>query len=461
FDIHLNGVSVERERTDYDAMTFTEEDMEEILQLQNDPDTPRKIRDSIAPSIYGYTEVKEALSLQLFGGVAKSREGHARLRGDIHILLIGDPGTAKSQLLRQMATLAPRGIYASGKGTSAAGLTAAAVKDEGTDGRWTLEAGVLVLADLGTACIDELDKMSPQDRSSMHEAMEQQTVTVAKAGITATLRSRCSMLGAANPKKGRFDEFSTPVDQIDMPPTLLSRFDLIFPMTDRPGDKDEAIADHILSVHEVGAAMVQQQKRSLSPELDPDILEREEEAITPPLSRDMLRKYVAYSKEHCFPVLTAEAKGKIKEFYLGIRKKGEGPGAAVPITARQLEALVRLCEASARMRLSDVIRAEDVARAVSIMRYFLTKLASEEGEWDIDRVVSDYSHKQRGTATELRNIIADMIRNEPGGVPLEEILEEADDRGFKKEEARSILNKMHENGDLYTARGKYRIVEGR
>ncbi len=176
-----------------------------------------------------------------------------RIRGDIHIAMIGDPGTAKSQILRYMAQLAPRGIYTSGKSSSAAGLTAAAVKDEFGEGRWTLEAGALVLADKGLACIDELDKMNDQDRSAIHESLEQGTISVAKAGITATLQSRCAVLGAANPKYGRFDESKSVAEQIDLPPALLSRFDAIFTMTDRPDrEMDRNKAAHILKVHRRG-----------------------------------------------------------------------------------------------------------------------------------------------------------------------------------------------------------------
>ena len=464
FDIHLNCVSIAREKTDYETMVPSEEDMEEITRLKNDPDICSNIRNSIAPTIYGYDEVKEALALQLFGGVEKDierdREGSSRQRGDIHILLIGDPGTAKSQLLKRMSEIAPRGIYASGKGASAAGLTAAAVKDEGTDGRWTLEAGVLVLADKGTACIDEMDKMSNQDRSSMHEAMEQQSVTVAKAGITATLRSRCSVLGAANPKKGRFDEFATPVDQIDMPPTLLSRFDFVFPLSDRPGPQDEGIADHILSVHEAGAAFMQNRKRSLSPEIDPDVMDRGKELVLPPISRDILRKYIAYSKDNCFPVLTPHAKNKIKEFYIGLRKKGERRGSAVPITARQLEAIIRISEASARMRLSDIVDENDADRAVAIMTYFLGKLASEGDTGDIDRIMSPYSHRQRGTALELRHIIVDMIRKEPEGANMEDVLDEAEGRGFDRTEAKTTLEKLARGGEIYEKRRNMFVLSG-
>ena len=201
---------------------------------------------SLAPTIKGMEEEKQAIALQLFGGVEKHQSDGVRIRGDIHVLLIGDPGVAKSQLLRYVADVAPRGIYTSGKGTTAAGLTAAAVKDDFGGGRWVLEAGMLVLADGGIAVVDELDKMTPEDRSAMHEALEQQTVSIAKAGITATLNARCPVLAAANPKWGRFTRDHTISEQIDLPPTLLSRFDvdLLDPGQTRPDPRPLARQPH-------------------------------------------------------------------------------------------------------------------------------------------------------------------------------------------------------------------------
>ncbi|MCD6461156.1 MAG: minichromosome maintenance protein MCM [Thermoplasmata archaeon] len=459
FDLFLEAISVEQETTDYESVVLTEEDMEAIMELARSPDLVERLRSSIAPNIYGYTEVKEAVVLQLFGGVAKESPGGSRIRGDIHILLIGDPGTAKSQILREVAAIAPRGIYASGKSASAAGLTAAAVKDDASDGRWTLEAGALVLADLGTACIDELDKMSPQDRSSMHEAMEQQTVSVAKAGINATLRCRCSMLGAANPKRGRFNRYDPIVDQIDMPPTLLSRFDLIFVLTDIPGDKDAEIADHILMVHQVGEARKQREKKTLDTSIDMDELEEKERRTSPPVDKDLLRKYISYAKDNVFPVLTQEAMAAIRDFYLHMRELGRDPENAIPITARQLEGLIRLSESSARMRLSPRVEEEDVKRALSIMNYYLKQLAEEGGEYDIDRIMSPYSHKQRGKALDLRNMLMEMIKEEPGGVPEKELFEKARERGFSDSEVEKLLGKLNASGEIYKSReGKYKVA---
>jgi replicative DNA helicase Mcm len=223
--------------------------------------------------------------------------------------------TAKSQLLRYVTRLVPRGIYASGKASTAAGLTAAAVHDEFGEGRWTLEAGALVLADKGLAAIDELDKMSEQDSSSMHEAMEQQMISIAKAGITATLQSRCSILAAANPKEGRFDEHSYLVDQIDLSPTLLSRFDVIFPLTDKPDPKrDAALAGHIVNTHLAGEiAMYRKnvQDRKFSKEEEKRAMRKVEPEIMP----DFLRKYIAYARSRVFPVMTKDVMEMLQEYY--------------------------------------------------------------------------------------------------------------------------------------------------
>ena len=253
FDIFIDVNSVEREQVEFEEIEVTEDDARLIREAGSSPDIYRLITASIAPSLYGMHVEKEALALQLFSGVPKLLPDGRRIRGDIHLLMVGDPGTGKSELLAYMSRLSPRGIYATGKAATAAGLTAAAVRDEFGEGRWTLEAGALVLADLGLACIDEIEKMNPQDRSAIHEAMEQQRISVAKAGITAVLQSRCAVLAAANPKFGRFDEHKYISEQIDLPPALLSRFDIIFSMIDRPqAEKDRELAEHVLKGHQVG-----------------------------------------------------------------------------------------------------------------------------------------------------------------------------------------------------------------
>ncbi len=334
FDIHLEANSIEVGEKEFEEVSISDKDEEAIQALSNDPEVYGKITRSIAPTIYGNEEVKEAIALQLFGGIMKSMPDGSHLRGDIHCLLIGDPGIAKSQILRYVVRLSPRGIYTSGQSSTQAGLTATAVKDEFGDGRWTLEAGALVLADMGIAAVDEMDKMQKDDRSALHEAMEQQSISVAKAGITATLKSRCALLGAANPKLGRFDEYADIGEQINMPPSLLSRFDLIFILADKPDHKrDEAIAEHILKAHGVGE-LIAQHARDPIDGVDDAYIQRELAPVTPEIEPAMLRKYVAYAKRTCFPILSPEAKDVLVGYYMRLRDLADS-NKPVPVTARQ------------------------------------------------------------------------------------------------------------------------------
>ena len=375
------------------------------------------------------------------------------IRGDMHVLLIGDPGVAKSQLLRYMSNLAPRGIYASGKSASAAGLTAAAVKDDFGDGRWTLEAGALVLADKGLACIDELDKMTAQDRSSLHEAMESQRISVAKAGITATLQCRCSMLAAANPKYGRFEDTDSVANQIDLPPALMSRFDIIFTLTDKPEkNRDRDITEHILNAHRRGQVRMMDEA---PPGVDTKKILEETDNIKPFYEMEELRKYVAYSKR-ITPVMTDEAARILEDSYLTIRKMGEGENKSVPITARQLEAYVRLSEASARMRLSRKVTEEDADRAVHLIEYYLGKIAAPLGDvWDIDAMTTGITKKDRDSARVLKEIIGTY--GDEGGVSMEEIIAHAVPEGITEDVVRKTMKKISDAGDVYEpSPGRYK-----
>ncbi|MCU0851919.1 MAG: minichromosome maintenance protein MCM [Thermoplasmata archaeon] len=453
FDIHLDVNSIEFEEREYEEVLITPEDELRIREFAESPDYFDRIIQSISPTIYGYEQEKEALALQLFGGVTKVMDDGTRIRGDIHIALIGDPGTAKSQMLRYMALLAPRGIYTSGKASSAAGLTAAAVKDEFGEGRWTLEAGALVLADKGLACIDELDKMNDQDRSSIHESLEQGTISVAKAGITATLQSRCAVLGAANPKYGRFDENRSVAEQIDLPPALLSRFDAIFTMTDRPdSQQDRKVAAHILKAHRRGELMLHESPEEITA-VDVGEIMRDSQGLVPSMERDFLRKYVAYSKR-ISPVMSDEAVRTLEGYYVSIRKLGEGEEASVPITARQLEALIRLSEASSRARLSQVVMAEDANRAIKIVEYYLGKVASEGGRRDIDIIATGTSRSQREQIYVLRSLVQ-QLSDERRGVSAEELIQKAAAENIPEDRVRALLKRLSDAGEVYSPQPGY------
>jgi replicative DNA helicase Mcm len=457
FEIFMGAVSFERKKDDYWEIIITDEDEQRILATSQDPALFSNFIASIAPTIYGMEPEKEALTLQLFGGVTKVLPDRTRIRGDIHIMLVGDPGTAKSQLLRYMRTIAPRAIYTSGKASTAAGLTAAAVRDEFGEGRWTLEAGALVLADRGLACIDELDKMSEQDRSSMHEAMEQQSISIAKAGITATLQARCAILGAANPKLGRFHEHALMVEQIDLPPALFSRFDIIFSLIDKPDSAwDSKLADHILKVHKTGEVT------RLKEELDglplPEAI-REDiiDAVEPLYEPEFVAKYVAYAKNRKFPVLSEEAFEVIRDYYINIRRQGEGEEGSVPLTPRQLEAFIRLAEASARVRLSNVVEREDADRAIRISDYFLKKIMGGE-RFDIDVIATGISHSQRERMRILLDIIDQLTRG--GEAPTEDdVLVEAEGYNIERGQAKDVLRRLVSDGRIYEpSSGRYRVI---
>ena len=352
------------------------EDEEKILALVRDPQIYKNLKESIAPSIYGHDSIKEALVLQLMGGVRKIREDGTKVKGDIHILLVGDPGAAKSSFLTYMANAAPKARYVAGRGASGAGLTASVVKDEFLRG-WALEAGALVLANKGFVMIDEMDKMREEDTSALHEGMAQQTVTISKANVQATLKAETTVLAAANPKLGRFDPYKSVAEQIDMPPALINRFDLIFPIKDMPNkDTDEKIAGHILK------------------------LNTDSSGGKPVIERLLLKKYVSYVRQKVHPKLDKAAMDEIKDFYVGLRNTGTTGNEGVrpiPISARQLESLVRLTEASARVRLSKTATGTDAKRAIRVLKYCLMQVGidPETGEIDIDRISSGISASYR------------------------------------------------------------------
>ena len=375
-----------------------------------------------------------------------------------HNFIANDIFVHNSQLLRYVHRIAPRSVYTTGKGTTSAGLTASATRDE-YDGRWTLEAGALVLADKGVALVDEIDKMRSEDRGALHEAMEQQTVSVAKAGINAVLRARCALLGAANPKYGRFDKYVPIAEQIDLSPTLLSRFDLIFVMTDDPDEvRDRELAKHILETHELGEKL-EKLKNIVSTEYTRELIEKEAHKIKPAIDPDLLRKYIAYAKRTVFPVLTEEAKEKIIDFYLSLRSKVK-ENSPVPVTARQLEALIRLAEASARLRLKDSITLEDIQRVIRITRKSLEQIAvdPETGEIDIDYAFTGTSKTQRDRIMIIKKIVEELSEFHERGAPEEEILRSAEEKGINREKAREIIHKMREKGELYCPRHGYFMV---
>lgn len=433
FDLFLEANSFETLAEDYTDIQISEEEEKEIRDVCLDPRAFQKIISSFAPSIWGYDLVKQGIFLQLIGGCSKIRSDGAKTRGDIHVLLIGDPGAGKSQLLKRAQLVAPKSRYITGKGVTGAGLTAAVVKDEFLKG-WALEAGALVLAHRGFCMIDELDKMSKEDRDAMHEALEQQTVSIAKANIQATLRCETTVLAAANPKYGRFDQYEVIFKQIDLPPALISRFDLIFPIKDIPdAEKDERLADFILT------------------------LQQSKEAIEVDVETDMLRKIIVYARKTRNPGLSDEATEEIKRYYVEMRTSGitEGQQPTIPITTRQLEALVRLAEAHAKLRLAEKVERIDAKKAIELVDYCLRQvgLDRETGKIDIDRIHSGISSSQRNKINVIKEILITLEhKNQGSEIPYEEIREAAFKQGIKEGEFDEIFQKLHRSGDIFEPR---------
>ena len=352
---------------------FGFEEEETMMSIARLPNLYDIISRSIAPEIFGHADIKKAVAAQLFSGALdKTLPDATHLRGDINILLLGDPSTAKSQMLKFAERVAPVSVYTSGKGSSAAGLTASVIKSAATN-EFHLEGGAMVLADGGIVCIDEFDKMRLQDRVAIHEAMEQQTISIAKAGITAVLNARAAVLAAANPAFGRYDDTRTSQDNIEFQSTILSRFDLIFIIRDLRDDRrDRTIANHVLSLHQRGTEPKLSAKVAGN-EGNDSLLVGPESASH--LDINTLKRYIAYCRSRCSPRLSYDASELLRNNYVSIRdqvrqRSLNDPDSqeTVPITVRQLEAIVRLSEALAKMEMRDEVSTEDVTEAIRLFK---------------------------------------------------------------------------------------------
>ncbi len=430
FDLLTEANSIETIEEDFSDINIDEKEMEQIKELSKDPLLFQKIVKSVAPSIYGHEKIKEALALQLVGGVRKAHDDGVIIRGDVHILLVGDPGAGKSQMLKRVVFVAPKARYVTGKGASGAGLTASVVKDEFLQG-WSLEAGALVLANKGLCCIDELDKMSREDTWAMHEALEQQSVSISKANIQATLRAETTVLAAANPKYGRFDPYDTVANQINLPPTLINRFDLIFPIKDLPDvRKDEKMARFILDVH----------KNKID---------------DPAIDTQLLRKYFAYARQNIKPALGDDAVRCLEEYYIRMRSQATAQASkSVPISARQLEGLIRLSEANAKIRLSNLVTKEDAERAIALLDFCLRQVAFDEesGTFDIDRIATEVPASQRNKLILVKEIIAELENKLGKTIPVEDIVKMAEEKGLSESEIEEIIQKLKRGGDIFEPR---------
>lgn len=425
YDLAIEANNVIPLEEDIDDVQITEEEERTILEISKKDDLIDYLGKSVAPSVYGNEDIKRALVLQLFGGVSRKRSDGSFCRAQIHGLLVGDPGTAKSVILKYLQEISYKARYVSGKSASGVGLTATAVKDEMTKS-WVLEAGAMVLANNGSLFIDEFEKMSEEDRSNLHEGMSIGTISVSKATIQATLNARASILAAANPKFGRFEIDKPFASQINLAPSLLSRFDFIFVMRDVAEEKrDNMIADKIFSEH--------------SEEFDEDILEK-----------DLFKKYVAYSKT--FKPKMGEAAVKVlKEYYVGLRSRAKSVDGKkiIPIGARQLEGLIRFSEASAKIRLSNQVTIADANQAISIMETYLKGVGydKENKTFDIDKI-SGNGASQRNKIDAVKDVMITLTEALGKNVQVDMIKAELKDK-ITPDDIDITLDKITKEGDVF------------
>lgn len=362
--IEANHVVKKGERSDGDA-DLTDEDRAEIVALSKRPDVAELVFRSVAPSIFGHDNIKTALALSMFGGVSKQLANRHRLRGDINVLIMGDPGVAKSQFLKYVEKTAPRAVYTTGKGASAVGLTAAVRLDPMTR-EWTLEGGALVLADKGVCLIDEFDKMGEQDRTSIHEAMEQQAISISKAGIIATLQARCAIVAAANPVSGRYDSTVTFAENVNLTDAILSRFDVLCVVRDTVDPvADARLATFVVDSHCKNHPLYQAADAEASAAREAAVRQADA-ARKEVIPQDMLRKYIRYARAHCQPRLHNVDEDKIASLYNELRRESMVSGG-IPIAVRHIEGVVRMSEAHAKIHLRDYVNDDDVNVAIRVM----------------------------------------------------------------------------------------------
>lgn len=442
FNKFIEVISFEILDQDYEDLEINENDENEIKRLSKLPEIFTMVGKTISPSLYGLEIERETIGYTLFGGVPKFKSDGTRTRGESHVLLIGDPGQGKSQILRSIKGLVPKAIYTSGMGVSGVGLTAAVLKDPENE-TYHIEAGATVLADNGITLIDEFDKMRREDRGNLHEVMEDSRVSIAKAGLLANMNARTSVIAAANPKLTRWNLEKGIIENLNLPASLISRFDVIFPLIDIPDEiTDELKANNIIRFHQG----------------------RENTIIGNVIEKELLRKYISYAKKNIFPILTPEADLLLKKFYIDLRMNrirlsdndlqselANTKYKAMPITPRQLESIIRLAEGRARIALRNEITEEDIKRICEI--YTISMKRATGG--DIDTLYGMSAQKRNKRETVL-NIIEELSEK---GIPadIDDVVRKSTEEGLSSEDARDMIDQLLQNGEIYEGKpGKFK-----
>lgn len=384
--------------------SLSDADIHQIVNISKDPNVVERIMASICPSVHGHLNIKRAIALSLFGGCAKNPSGKHRLRGDINVLLCGDPGTAKSQFLKYTQTVAPRAVYTTGQGASAVGLTAFVQKSPVTR-EWTLEAGALVLADNGVCLIDEFDKMSDRDRTSIHEAMEQQSISVSKAGIVASLQARCAVIAAANPIGGRYNASKTFNGNVDLTEPIISRFDIICVVRDVVDEfKDSVLGKFIVRSHRRSHYDITDEELAIIEEMEQMENTNEYEVI----DKDILRRYIVYARDRFKPKIGPQQVELISQVYADMRRESSLTNS-IPITTRHIESIIRCSEAFAKMHLRNHVTTDDVRMSIKVTLESFISTQKYTEQKTMEKVFSRHLGYNRSSTEILLNILKNMV----------------------------------------------------
>ena len=400
FSTIIEANHINKQQDEFAAFKLSEDDEKLIRTLARDDRIKKRIIKSIAPSIYGHDDIKTAIALSLFGGVTKDINRKHRIRGDINVLLLGDPGTAKSQFLKYVEKTAHRSVFTTGQGASAVGLTASVRKDPVTR-EWTLEGGALVLADKGTCLIDEFDKMNDADRTSIHEAMEQQSISISKAGIVTTLQARCAIVAAANPIRGRYNPTIPFSANVELTEPILSRFDVLCVVKDTV----DPVIDEMLAKFVVGSHL-----RS-HPDFDSEIDENQVGTTIDAeiIDQDLLKKYIMFAREKCKPKLQQLDQDKLSKLYADLRRESLSTGS-FPITVRHLESMIRMSEAAAKMSLREYVRSDDIDLAIQVTVGSFVNAQKTSIKKTLERGLRKYVHQAKDSEELIAFILGQIVK---------------------------------------------------